>query len=136
MRYKCPELFANDTITHIAIIPEYKYDTVFSFPVGYRLQMPYYTPLIFPVTGTRLTGNILLDTACVRTNLRIPADTIAVEIIVEKIMPCTRKHLPENYAERQRKTKQSYYIAGMITMIVGCILFRVILIFFKTKLNN
>ena len=135
LRYKCPELFAIDTVITTTIIPEYKYDTLHYFPSGYRLQMPafQYTPLVFPINEKRLKGNITIDTNSIKANLTVPADTVIIRIPVEKIMPCNRKHLPEDYAERQRKLKRGYYLAGVLTVIVGYFGLQFVLKFFKLK---
>lgn len=127
IHYKCPELFTIDTIRQTTIIPEYKYDTLFYFPKGYQLQIPRlipYSPLVIPVTGSRLTGNITIDTNSLKTNLIIPTDTIIVEIPVEKIMPCSRKHLPEDYKEKKRKTFSFGLVSGISILLILSIIIK------------
>jgi hypothetical protein len=120
LRNKCPELFAVDTVIKKTIIPEYKYSNIQYFPHGYKLQTPQifpYTPLVLPVISSRISGNIILNTNSAETNLTIPADTVKIEIPVEKIMPCNRKHLPDDYPDRQQKLKRNYFLGGVFTVV-------------------
>ncbi|MDR0207020.1 MAG: hypothetical protein LBI45_07185 [Bacteroidales bacterium] len=131
LRYKCPELFTIDTVTKSVVIEEYKYDSIYLFPPGYKLEMPLLQPLIFPITGKRITGNIIIDSNRVKTNLIIPAETITVEIPIEKVIPCNRKHFPEDYAEKQRKTKRNFYLLGVGTVAVLIIIRKIIKLYLK-----
>ena len=127
LRYQCPELFYTDTVTKTVIIPEYKYDTIHYFPAGYRFQVPFLNPLVFPIVDKRITGNITMDTNRIRTHLVVRADTVRVEIPVEKVMPCNRKHLPEDYAAKQRNTKWICFLSGIATILLINIILKIII---------
>ena len=131
LRYKCPELFYTDTVTKTVIIPEYKYDTTYSFPPGYRWQTPFLNPLVFPILDERITGEITLDTNKISTHLVVRADTVFVSIPVEKVMPCNRKHQPEDFAKKQRSLRWTFYLLGAGSVI----LINIILKFITKKYN-
>ena len=127
LRYKCPELFYTDTVTKTVIIPEYRYDTTHYFPAGYRFLTPLLNPLIFPINSKRITGNIAIDTNQIRTHLVVRADTVRVEIQVEKVIPCSRKHLPEDFASKQRSLRWTFYLLGAGSVILVNIILKILI---------
>lgn len=132
LRYKCPELFITDTVTKTVTIPEYHYDTFYYYPEGYTFEMPHPdTPLIVPVTGARITGEIILDAHKVSANLTVPADTVTVEVPVEKIMPCNREHLEIKDYKKQKRQKWFCFFAGIGVVGLLIVARKFISIYFK-----
>ena len=104
LRIKCPECFADTTISVPVIISEYETDTVF---------ISSNTIDTFSIVKDRVEVQILKSTDTLKVYVKIPADTIIKAVTVEKIMPCNRKHLDEKTIEKHAKRETAALFAGL-----------------------